>query len=92
MENNPSRLHPAPNRRYANMLGQVVRARRQELRLSVQRAARLASMPVDRWMAIESGHSIPADDGRELKKILVSIDHSYLTLSFAALVSRYNSQ
>jgi hypothetical protein len=36
--------------------------------------------------------SIPEDDGRELRKISASIDHSYLTLSFAALVSRYNSQ
>lgn len=69
-------------------LASMVRRRRQNLGMSVERAADLSGLQVSEWCALESGW-VP-DQFCFLSAIAQTLDLGYLQLSFLAEVSRYN--
>ena len=74
---------------WAMLLARSVRQRRQELGLSVQRAAQLGGMELSDWYALEAGW-VPEE--QRLRSIAGTLEIGYLQLSFIAEVSRYNQE
>jgi len=69
-------------------LANTVQRRRQNLEMSVERAADLSGLQVSEWRALETGW-VP-DQFCVLSAIAQTLDVNYLQLSFLAEVSRYN--
>ena len=74
----------------AMLLARNVRQRREQLGLSVQRAAELSGMVVSDWYALEAGW-VP-DDESQLRAVAGALETGYLNLSFIAEISRYNQE
>ena len=74
----------------AMLLARSVRRRREQLGLSVQRAAELSGMVVSDWYALEAGW-VP-DDESQLRAVAGALETGYLNLSFIAEISRYNQE
>ena len=74
----------------AMLLARNVRRRREQLGLSVQRAAELSGMVVSDWYALEAGW-VP-DDESQLRAVAGALETGYLNLSFIAEISRYNQE
>jgi transcriptional regulator with XRE-family HTH domain len=78
----PNRIHNAL------ALASMVRRRRQNLGMSVERAADLSGLQVSEWRALETGWA--PDKFCVLSAVAQTLDVGYLRLSFLAEVSRYN--
>ena len=74
----------------AMLLARNIRRRREQLGLSVQRAAELGGMVVSDWYALEAGW-VP-DDESQLRAVAGALETGYLNLSFIAEISRYNQE
>ena len=73
------------------LLARCVRHRREELGLSIERAAELSGMVGSEWYALEAGW-VPDDESGLLRAIAGTLESGYLNLSFIAEVSRYNQE
>jgi len=69
-------------------LANTVQRRRQNLGMSVERAADLAGMEISQWCALEAGW-VP-DNFDVLRAIADTLELGYLQLAFLAEVSDYN--
>ena len=93
-------MNPSPNKntpavsadslRYALSLATFARHRRQELGLTIERAAELAGMAYSEWCALESGW-VP-DDLPVLHAVAETLQTCYLRVSFWVEVSQYNQE
>jgi len=68
-------------------LAYTIQRRRQNLQMSVERAADLAGMTVSQWFALEGGW-VPGFD--VLRAIAETLELGYMQLTFLAEVSKYN--
>jgi transcriptional regulator with XRE-family HTH domain len=68
-------------------LANTIQRRRQNLQMSVERAADLAGMTVSQWFALEGGW-VPGFD--VLRAIAETLELGYMQLTFLAEVSKYN--
>jgi hypothetical protein len=85
MTNNPTKSDRVHN---ALALANCVQRRRQNLGMSVERAADLAGMQVSEWCALEAGR-VP-DTLDVLRAVADTLELGYLQLSFLAEMSQYN--
>jgi transcriptional regulator with XRE-family HTH domain len=77
------------NRTEASLtLAKCVQRRRENLGMSVERAADLAGMKVSEWCALEAGWVPDAFD--VLRAVADTLELGYLQLSFLAEISQYN--
>ncbi len=74
--------------RNALALANTVQRRRENLGMSIERAADLADMKVSEWCALEAGW-VPDTLG-VLRAVADTLDLGYLQLAFLAEVSDYN--
>ena len=65
--------------------------RREELGLSIERAAELSGIVSSEWCALEAGW-VPDDESKLLWSIAGALESGYLNLLFIAEVSRYNQE
>ncbi len=79
------------NHVWSTLLADAVRARRDELGLTVDECALRADMHPSRWMAVERGAWIP-NERSEVRAIAEALHGDTTRLSFLALVSRQHSQ
>ena len=70
-------------------LANTVQRRRQNLGMSVERAADLAGMQVSEWCALESGCWVPGTV-TVLRAVADTLELGYLLLAFLAEISEYN--
>ena len=75
---------------YALSLATFARRRRQQLGLTIERAAELAGMAYSEWCALESGR-VP-DELPVLHAVADTLETCYLWVSFWAEVSLYNQE
>jgi hypothetical protein len=85
MTNTPTKSDRIHN---ALALANTVQRRRQNLQMSVERAADLAGMQVSEWCALEAGWVPDALD--VLRAVADTLELGYLQLSFLAEMSEYN--
>jgi transcriptional regulator with XRE-family HTH domain len=78
-----------PDTRYAFILGEDVRARRQQIGLSIAQAAELSGMESFRWAQMEMGCWIP-EERNWFQSIADTLEVNIVEISFRALVSREN--
>jgi hypothetical protein len=76
----------APRPGWASALARYTRQRREELDLSLERAAELAGLEMSEWAALESGWWMPASDNFPLIRAIAGtlevcwMDYSFLVL------------
>lgn len=87
---NPLACPPRPRSPYRQLLGAAVQCRREQLGLSIDRAAELAGLEAFLWFGLEAGEWIP-EDAPTLRAIADALEGSYAQVSFLALVSRHHS-
>ena len=75
---------------WAMLLARSVRQRREQLGLSVRRAAHLSGMVVSDWYALEAGWV--SDDESQLRAIAGALETGYIQTSLIAEISRYNQE
>jgi hypothetical protein len=75
----------------ALLLARCVRRRREQLGLSIERAAELSGIASSEWCALEAGW-VPDDESRLLSAIAGTLESGYLNVSFIAEISRYNQE
>jgi transcriptional regulator with XRE-family HTH domain len=85
MTNKPTKSDRAHN---ALALAHTVQRRRENLHMSMERAADLAGMQFSEWFALEAGW-VP-DTLNVLRAVADTLEVGYLQLSFLAEVSKYN--
>jgi len=73
----------------AMLLAREVRQRRQQLGLSVQRAAQLSGMETSEWHALEAGW-VPSVESGLVDAIAGTLETGHIQTAFIAEVSRYN--
>ena len=75
----------------AMLLAREVRQRRQQLGLSVQRAAELSGMETSEWYALEAGW-VPTVESGLLDSICGTLQSCHIQLPLIAEISRYNQE
>jgi hypothetical protein len=85
----PTSCPPRPLNPYRQLLGAAVQCRREQLALSIDRAAELAGLESFLWFGLEEGAWVPEDEAT-LRAIADALEGSYAQVSFLALVSRHN--
>ena len=75
----------------ALLLARSVRRRREELGLSIERAARLSGMELSDWYALEAGWVSSQDSGL-VEAIAGTLKSGYIQTSLIAEISRYNQE
>jgi hypothetical protein len=73
------------------LLARSVRQRRQQLGLSVQRAAHLSGMEASDWYALEAGW-VPSVESGLLDAIAGTLEACHIQLPLMAEISRYNQE
>jgi hypothetical protein len=76
----------APQLGWISGLAGYTRQRRQELGLSVERAAKLAGLELSEWYALESGWVPDSDDMNRIEAIAATLEVSWVDYSFLALM------
>jgi hypothetical protein len=69
-------------------LAECVQRRRENLQMSVERAAELAGMQVSEWRALEAGW-VP-DGFNVLRSVAETLELGYIQLTFLAEISQFN--
>ena len=87
----PVPKHSAQPAELAMLLARCVRHRREQLGLSIERAAELSGIVSSEWCALEAGW-IPDDESRLLRAIAGTLESGYIQTSFIAEISRYNQE
>ena len=77
----------APRLDWAAGLARYTRQRREELGLTVERAAELAGLELSEWCALESGALPDLDDTGRLRAIAATLQISWVEYSFPALMA-----
>jgi transcriptional regulator with XRE-family HTH domain len=78
----------APRPDWTSALARYTRQRREELGLSLERAAELAGMQMSEWDALESGGWMPASDNLPLiRAIAGTLEVSWMDYSVLALMA-----
>jgi hypothetical protein len=75
----------------AMLLARSVRQRREQLALSVKRAAELSGMVVSDWYALEAGW-VPTVESGLLDSIAGTLQACHIQLPLIAEISRYNQE
>jgi hypothetical protein len=75
----------------AMLLARSARQRREQLGLSVKRAAELSGMVVSDWYALEAGW-VPGVESGLLDSIAGTLQASHIQLPLIAEISRYNQE
>ena len=75
----------------AMLLARNVRQRREQLGLSVKRAAELSGMVVSDWYALEAGW-VPSVESGLLDSICGTLQSCHIQLPLIAEISRYNQE
>jgi hypothetical protein len=75
----------------AMLLARSVRQRREQLGLSVQRAAELSGMVVSDWYALEAGW-VPSTESGLLDSIAGTLQACHIQLPLIAEISRWNQE
>ena len=75
----------------ALLFARCVRRRREELGLSVERAAELSGMELSDWYALEAGW-VPSQESGLLDAIAGTLESGSRTVLFIAEISRYNQE
>ena len=75
----------------AMLLARSVRRRREDLGLSVQRAAELSGMETSDWYALEAGW-VPTVESGLLDNIAGTLEACHIQLPLMAEISRYNQE
>lgn len=73
----------------ALLFARYIQRRRQELGLSLERAAFISCIEVSDWCALEGGR-VPADGHPVLRSIAETLEADYFKVSLYADISRYN--
>ena len=76
---------------WAMLLARNVRRRREELGLSVKRAAELSGMETSDWYALEAGW-VPTVESGLLDSIAGALEACHIQLPLMAEISRYNQE
>ena len=76
---------------FAMLLARGVRRRREELGLSIERAAQLSGMELSDWYALEAGW-VPSQDSGLVEAIAGTLESGYIQTSLIAEISRYNQK
>jgi len=76
---------------WAMLLARSVRQRRQQLGLSVQRAAELSGMEASDWYALEAGW-VPSVASGLLDAIAGTLQSCHIAVPLIAEISRYNQE
>ena len=76
---------------WAMLLARNVRRRREELGLSVNRAAELSGMETSDWYALEGGW-VPTVESGLLDSIAGTLEACHIQLPLTAEISRYNQE
>jgi hypothetical protein len=83
-----SAAHPDRPPCWFNILARYTRKRREELDLSLERAAELAGLENSEWDALESGWWVPASDNLPLiRAIAGALEVSWMDYSILALMA-----
>ena len=77
----------APRPGWASGLAYYTRRRREELGLTVERAAELAGLELSEWYALESGWVPDPDDMHRIEAIAATLQVSWVDYSFLALMA-----
>ena len=80
-------LSPSDRAHLAFLLASCVRRRRQQLGLSLERAAELSGMQISEWCALEAGW-VPEQQSNLLHAIAGTLEACYLHAAFIAEISR----
>jgi len=75
-----------PRPGWTSGLARYTRRRREELGLSVERAAKLAGLELSEWYALESGWVPDSDDMNRIEAIAATLEVSWVDYSFLALM------
>ena len=86
-ESRQSPLLSTPYEHYSHLFANSVRARREELGLSIASAAQLAGFTVYEWLAVESATLVPIYP-HELRAMAGALQANYDKLFLTALMSR----
>ena len=76
-----------PRPGWISALARYTRKRREELGLSLERAAELAGLEVSEWAALESGWVPNPDDIALIRSIAGTLEVSWVDFSFLALMA-----
>lgn len=76
---------------WAMLLAREVRQRREELGLSIERAAELSGMETSEWAVLEAGW-IPSVESGLLDAIAGTLQACHIQLPLMAEISRYNQE
>ena len=77
----------APQLGWTSGLARYTRRRREELGLSVERAAELAGLELSQWYALESGWVPDPDDMNRIEAIAATLEIFWGDYSFLALMA-----
>jgi predicted transcriptional regulator len=90
----PKRLNlsTASHADLAFLLAGCIRARREELGLSMERTAELAGVELSEWCALEDGWVPSRLESKLLRSIAGALDACYGSVCFVAEVSRFNQE
>ena len=77
----------APRMGWASDLARYTRRRRQELGLSLERAAKLAGLELSQWCALESGWVPDPNDFAGIEAIAATLQVSWVDYSFLAMMA-----
>jgi len=75
----------------AMLFARCVRRRREQLGLSVKRAAELSGMELSDWYVLEAGW-VPSQDSGLVDAIAGTLESGHIQISFIAEISRYNQE
>jgi transcriptional regulator with XRE-family HTH domain len=84
-------LSTASHADLAFLLAGCIRYRREELGLSMERAAELAGLELSEWCDLENGW-VPSNESKLLRLIAGALDACYGRVSFVAELSRFNQE
>ena len=87
----PVPKHSTQPTELAMLFARCVRRRREQLGLSVKRAAELSGMETSDWYVLEAGW-VPSQDSGLVAAIAGTIECGYIQTSFIAEISRYNQE
>jgi len=82
----------APRLGWASALGSYTRQRREQLGLSLERAAELAGLALSEWYALESGWVPDPDDHGRIEAIAATLEIFWVDYSFLLLMASCQSR
>lgn len=72
-------------------LAELIRRRREQLGLSIERAAELSGIEPSQWQALEAGW-VPTLESRQLEAIAETLEYGFIQILFIAEISRYKQE